>query len=111
MPPSTSYNPTSQIVYDQLASSYVFFAFIEGVALRVVDDLPTWRVLVFGLALCDAGHCYAAWYAMGTEGVLDWAAWRARDWVANVLNVLPLVVRGAFLMGVGMGGGKEGGRT
>lgn len=111
MPASASYNPTSQIVYDQLASTYLLFAFIEGVVLRAVEDMRTWRYILFGFALCDVGHCYAAWCEMGTRGVLDLAAWTAGDWVTNVFNVLPLLTRGAFLMGAGLGertGGKEG---
>lgn len=106
MPRSTAYNASSQIVYDQLASAYLFFATIEGVLLRTVNDLRTWRLVVAALALCDAGHCYATWCAMGTDGVLDVVAWTREEWIANVLTVLPLLTRLAFLMGVGLEDGK-----
>ena len=106
MPSTSAYHASSQIAYDQLASTYLLFAFIEGVLLRVVDDLRTWRWIVFGLALCDAGHCYAAWCEMGTRGVLAVGEWSGKDWVTNVLNVAPLVTRGLFLVGAGMGEGR-----
>ncbi|KAF2854823.1 hypothetical protein T440DRAFT_416439, partial [Plenodomus tracheiphilus IPT5] len=106
MPTTSSYNPSSQIVYDQLASSYLLFAFIEGVLLRVVHDVRIWWWIVLGLALCDAGHCYAACCEMGTAGLVDFGAWRRDECIANFLNVAPLVTRAAFLMGVGMGKGE-----
>lgn len=102
MPATSQYSATSQIVYDQLASTYLLFAFIEGVLLRVVDDIKTWRWIVFGLALCDAGHIYAAWREMGTELVLSPWLWSQKDVVTNTLNVLPLLTRMAFLLGVGV---------
>jgi len=108
MPRSTNYNASSQIVYDQLASSYLFFAFVEGVLLRVVDNLRMWRWIVAALLLCDVGHCYAAWCEIGTDGLLDLSLWTGEVGVANLLTVLPLFTRLAFVMGVGMGGEREG---
>ncbi|KAL6709701.1 hypothetical protein ACN47E_001129 [Coniothyrium glycines] len=102
MPAPTSYHRASQIAYDQLAATYLLFAFIEGVLMRVVDDMRTWRYIVFGLALCDAGHCYAAWCEMGTTWMVSPGEWSAKDGVTNFLNVLPLVTRVAFLLGVGV---------
>ncbi|KAI8935743.1 hypothetical protein NX059_007263 [Plenodomus lindquistii] len=108
MPSTSAYNASSQIIYNQLATTYLFFAFIEAVVLRVVHDLRAWRTIVFGLALCDVGHVYAAWCEMGVEGVKGCAGWRREEWIANFLNLWPLVVRVGFLMGVGMGRGSKG---
>ncbi|KAF1943614.1 hypothetical protein EJ02DRAFT_453090 [Clathrospora elynae] len=110
MPSTSAYTPTSQLVYDQLAACYFFFAFIQGVLLRVVNDIKTWRWIVLGLMLCDAGHCYAAWYEMGTEFVLSPWLWSQKDVVTNVLNVLPFTLRAMYLLGVGVpktGAGKR----
>lgn len=110
MPSTAVYSSSSQIVCDQLASAYLMFAFIEGVLLRVVDDMRTWWWIVLGLALCDAGHCYAAWCEMGTWLLLSPWEWDQKDVVTNVLNLLPLVTRIAFLCGVGIkkgGGGAK----
>jgi hypothetical protein len=110
MPSTTSYHAGSQIVYDQLASAYLLFAFIEGVLLRVVDDIRVWKYIVFGLALCDAGHCYAAWCEMGTSMVLSPWLWSQKDVVTNILNAVPLLTRVAFLLGVGLGRDARGGK-
>ncbi|KAI4923068.1 uncharacterized protein J4E92_007820 [Alternaria infectoria] len=61
MPSTSAYHPDSQIAYDQLASAYLFFAFTEGVLMRV-------------------------------------------DVVTNSLNVLPVLVRAAYLVGLGVPG-------
>lgn len=107
MPATTSYNASSQIVYNQLASAYLLFAFIEGVLLRVVDDMRVWKYIVFGLALCDAGHCYAAWCEMGTVWMFNPMLWSQKDTVTNVLNWLPLLTRICVLLDVGMTGDKK----
>jgi len=101
MPSATAYSASSQIVCDQLASTYLLFAFIEGVVLRVVDDKRTWRWIVFGLMLCDLGHCYAAWCAMG-DVIFGAAGWRGKDGVTNTLNVMPVLIRAAYLLGIGV---------
>ncbi|KAI4945721.1 hypothetical protein J4E91_007633 [Alternaria rosae] len=51
MPSTSAYHPDSQIAYDQLASAYLFFAFTEGVLMRVVKDRKTWWWIVLGLIL------------------------------------------------------------
>ena len=104
MPSTSAYHPDSQIAYDQLASAYLFFAFTEGVLMRVVKDRKTWWWIVLGLILCDLGHCYAAWCEMGTRGVLDLGSWSQKDVVTNSLNLLPVLVRAAYLVGLGVPG-------
>lgn len=75
--------------------------------MRVVDDRRTWWWIVLGLVLCDLGHCYAAWCEMGTRGILDFGSWSDKDIVTNMLNVLPVLVRTGYLLGVGVPGGDS----
>jgi hypothetical protein len=101
MPSTAVYSASSQILCDQLASAYLFFAFTEGVLLRVVDDKRTWRWILFGLLICDLGHCYAAWSELGYK-VFGAEGWSGKDGVTNSLNVLPVVFRTAYLLGIGV---------
>ncbi|USP79869.1 hypothetical protein yc1106_07143 [Curvularia clavata] len=101
MPSTATYSASSHIICDQLASAYLFFAFTEGVLLRVVNDKRTWRWILFGLLLCDLGHCYAAWCEMGDK-VFGAEGWRGKDGITNSLNVLPVVIRTAYLLGIGV---------
>ncbi len=102
MPPTSQYSAKSQIVCDQLAATYLLFAWIEAVLLRSVNDIRTWKIVLFGLALCDAGHIFAAWQDAGTDWILSPWLWDARDITTNLLNVIPFITRVAFICGVGL---------
>jgi hypothetical protein len=80
---------------------YLFYAFVEGVLMRVVDDVRVWRCIVWGLVLCDVGHCWAGVCEMGVERVVRPWTWEAREVGLNAMNVLPLVVRACYLWGIG----------
>jgi predicted phosphoadenosine phosphosulfate sulfurtransferase len=108
MPVTTTWSPKTQIIYDQLAATYLLFAFNQAITLRVVPDVKTWKVLILGMAMCDAGHIYASWAEMGTRETLSPGNWRSQDWVTMVLNILPFLLRVAFVLGVGLEGSKKG---
>ncbi|XP_014561450.1 hypothetical protein COCVIDRAFT_11953 [Bipolaris victoriae FI3] len=101
MPSTATYSASSQIVCNQLAAAYILFAFVEGVLLRVVDDKRTWRWILFGLLLCDLGHCYAAWCEMGYR-LFGPEGWGGKDGVTNSLNLLPVLIRMGYLLGIGV---------
>jgi hypothetical protein len=101
MPQTARYSPESQIICDQLAASYLFFAVIEGYVLRITNEKQVWRALVFALLLCDVGHLGAAWAEMGTQVLLSPWLWRGKDAVTMVTFAVPFVLRIAFLLEVG----------
>ncbi|KAH6629819.1 hypothetical protein C7974DRAFT_311840 [Boeremia exigua] len=103
MPITTAWHRDSRIVYDQLASTYILFAFNQAVTLRVVHDVHVWKVLLFGMVLCDAGHLYAVWAEVGTREMFSPGNWRLQDWVTWVTTVGPLFLRLAFVLGMGLG--------
>lgn len=108
MPMTAAWSPKSQIVYDQLAATYLLFAFNQAVTLRIVHDLRIWKVLLFGMALCDAGHIYSIWAEMGTKEVFSPGNWRPHDWVTIISTVGPIILRLAFVLGLGLGGSQKG---
>lgn len=111
MPATAAWSPKSQIIYDQLAAAYMLFAFNQAVTLRVVHEIFVWKVLLFGMALCDAATYYAIWAEMGTREMLTPGNWRSKDWVTFVSTVGPFFLRLAFVLGVGLGGRKKGNKT
>lgn len=104
MPSSAHYTPTSQIAYDQLAATYLCFGVMEALVLRCTHDMKVWRAVVFALFLCDLGTGYAAWAEMGTREFWCPWVWEGRDGVMMGMNWVPLVVRAAFLLGIGIPG-------
>lgn len=104
------YHPELQVIFDQLAATYLLFAFNQAVVLRMVDgNLRVWRALLAGMLICDLVHIRGTWLSLSQAGVLaDLAQWRPSDWVNVVLLIIPVLLRGAFLAGVGVSeGGKD----
>lgn len=76
--------------------------------LRVADgNLQLWRVMLAGMLLCDVVHVWGTSKALG-DAFFTPAAWRLYDWVNVVMLIIPVVLRSAFLAGVGVSeGGKK----
>lgn len=107
MPITAAWSPKSKVIYDQLAACYMLFAFNQAITLRVVHDVFVWKVMLFGMALCDVLHMYSIWAEMGTREMLAPAHWRPGDWVTFVTTVGPFFLRMAFVLGVGLNGNKK----
>lgn len=98
------YNPAIRIIFDQLAGTYLLFAFNQAIVLRVAEDnLRVWRAMISGMVLCDLAHIAATARAFGGWAALvSPAAWRGYDWV-NVVTLLGMTaLRLAFLAGWGV---------
>lgn len=96
------YAPDSQVIFNQLAATYLLFAFNEGVVLRITKDLKIWKIMLLGIMLCDFVHLYASWCVMGTAVFIRPWVWRPEDWLAVGTIWAPLFVRLAFLAEVGI---------
>ncbi|KAF3005874.1 hypothetical protein E8E13_009181 [Curvularia kusanoi] len=107
MPATAAWHPKSKIIYDQLAATYMLFAFNQAFALRVVHDVYAWKVLLLGMALCDAAHVYSVWAEMGTRELLSLGSWRSGDWITMLTTVGPFFLRLAFVLGVGLEDRKQ----
>jgi hypothetical protein len=107
MPRTSRYAPEAQIVCDQLASTYLMFAIIELLVLRVADDVRTWKAVIIALAACDAGHIHATWAAMGIQEFLSPWLWQGKDALTMVLSVAPFLLRLGFLLELGFRKGSD----
>ncbi|KAF2178478.1 hypothetical protein K469DRAFT_731511 [Zopfia rhizophila CBS 207.26] len=95
------YAPSNQVVYDQLAATYVLFAWNQAVVLRLSKDIRIWKAIVLGIMVCDTIHLYASWRVMGTEMFVQPWLWRPEDWVNLALLYGPVTLRLLFIMEVG----------
>lgn len=109
--PTLRYSPDSQIIYDQLAATYLLFAFNQLVVLRITNDLRVWKAIVAGILVCDTVHLWAGLKVMGIELFMSPWMWRLEDWIAMLTLLIPVSMRVAFLSEVGIkrndGGYKE----
>ncbi|TWU73900.1 hypothetical protein ED733_003419 [Metarhizium rileyi] len=99
-------------LYTSLGGSWLYFAFVEAVVMRVCDDLRLWRLLCAGMLLSDAVFCHSVAQAVG--GWAAWAglsAWTLDDHLVFWGTVPFIVVRVLVVLGVGLDEGRGGRRT
>lgn len=97
------YHPELQVVFDQLAATYLLFAFNQAIVLRMADgNLRVWRGMLAGMLICDGVHLWATGKALGGATLLNPAEWRLLDWINVVMLIIPVALRSAFLAGVGV---------
>lgn len=100
---AVSFNAPSTFMYTTAGGSWLYFAFVEAVVLRLFDDLGLWRVLCTGMLLSDVAYCHAAAQAVG--GWAEWvdiAAWTKDDYVVFWSMAPMVLVRVLVVLGVGL---------
>lgn len=100
---SLAYTPDTAFLYTGLGGAWLYFAFVEAVVLRLVDDLFLWRVLCFGMLFSDFLFLHSMAQAVGGWAVYsDLAAWTAEDW-AGMAGTAPMVLtRILIVLGIGL---------
>lgn len=74
---------------------------MEVVLLRAyVDDLKLWRIVQFGVLMTDFCMVWNI-YTADPAGALDIRAWGSGDWGNNGVLAMVIVMRSAFLLGIG----------
>jgi hypothetical protein len=92
---------STNIVLTQLANLYLLFALNEALVLRSTSDLRVWKTVLFGLLLADFGHLYSV-SALGPEIYWSFWKWNAMDWGNIGFVYAGVMMRMAFLAGVGL---------
>lgn len=100
---SVAFAPDTTFLYTALGGSWLYFAFVEAVVLRLFDDLALWRVLCLGMLLSDFAFCHSTAQAVG-----GWSAyvqighWTAEDWVAFATTAPMVLTRVLIVLGAGV---------
>ncbi|TAQ91555.1 hypothetical protein B7494_g21 [Chlorociboria aeruginascens] len=103
-----SVNPLTFFLSTNIAALYLFFGLSEFIVLRATKELSVWKALFFAMIFSDAGHLYSMW-AAGPDVFFDPTAWtRSGDIVNYGMLWLGLILRIAFLLGLGVRSGVEG---
>lgn len=106
---AVTFTEDTTFLYTGLGGAWLYFAFVEAVVLRLVDDLFLWRVLCFGMLLSDFTFLHSMAQAVGGWAVYsDLAAWTAEDW-AGMAGTAPMVLtRIIIVLGIGFRQGAKG---
>ena len=71
------------------------------------NDVNVWRAIEGSTALVDVGILAGVAYILRLEERMGLGSWRQEEWINVVITAGVLVIRGAFLAGVGFGGRKR----
>jgi hypothetical protein len=101
MTPTAVYKPEWQCVLDQLAATYLLFAWVEAVVLRVSGELKVWKAVMIGILLCDVVHLYATAKALGPDVFFNPTLWRWEDGVniGILVGMMPVRLGVVFELG------------
>ncbi|KAG7010078.1 hypothetical protein G7Y79_00001g003500 [Physcia stellaris] len=107
----TYHSPTIETILclDTVAAFLCGYIFLQVYLLRAkAHDLTVWRAVQGSMLIVDFGLLAAYTRALGSQGRLgEVAGLRVEEWGNYMITVGVAVVRGAFLMGVGMGKGTK----
>ena len=99
-------SPLESPIYDQLAAHLLRFAWCQAVVLRFTSDLRTWKLVLFGMFLCDLLHLWASAKILGINVFFNPLLWRWEEWVNFLMLYGPGSLRLAFCAGFGLDGIK-----
>jgi hypothetical protein len=92
----------------QVALLFGFMGIICAVLLRASSDTRIWRIVLAGVLAAEVCWIAAGLVCLERQGRLNVRLWRGVEWF-NLLGIGGFaVVRGAYLMGVGLGVGMDG---
>lgn len=100
---STTYSPLTYPIYAQIAGHLLLFSWLQAVLLRSTDSLQTWKIVLFGIFMCDTLHLYGNYVGMGATAFLDPRLWRWEDWITLGMTYGPGAMRLTFCLGIGVG--------
>ncbi|KAL2123559.1 hypothetical protein VTJ04DRAFT_4014 [Mycothermus thermophilus] len=102
--PSSPIPLGTSVITAQLGNCYLLFALNEAVTLRCTSDLRVWKVMLFCFLVADLSHF---WTVKPLGIYFDVGSWSAAHWGYFGLMYVAVVLRVAFLLGVGLGGGSK----
>lgn len=106
--------PTTETIFllDTTAGFLAGLTFLQVVLLRAKPtDVTVWRALQASIVLVDIGMLAGLVRVLSAEGRADWKVWRVQEWTNMGITAAVLIIRAAFLLGVGMRGHRKGKRA
>ncbi|KAL8871212.1 MAG: hypothetical protein Q9174_002906 [Haloplaca sp. 1 TL-2023] len=100
---ASTYSPLTYPVYAQVAGHLLLFSWLQAILLRSTSSVKIWKILLFGIFMCDLLHLYGNYVGMGAEAFWDPRNWRMEDWVTLCMTYGPAMMRLAFCLEIGVG--------
>ncbi len=93
-------SPVITLLLTNIGSLYFLFALNEALLLRISKEKKVWLTVVAGMLMSDTGHLYATW-KIDPERALQLLAWTSDEWINYGTLVLGMLLRLAFVAGIG----------
>ena len=101
--PHVSYNPSIQPLLTSILGGWLVILFNDLVTLRVFSrNVKFWRLILTAHLLSDLAYSYAVCQDMGVVKFFNPMVWNGVDWLTLGTTVPPLVLKVAFLLGLGV---------
>lgn len=98
----------TSVLIDLHIGCYASLAFLQAILLRArPTDVVVWRILQASTAIMDAGVVLAFSKALSTQGRLHWSQWREDEVPQICINGALVILRMAFILGVGFSKTKK----
>ncbi|KAL8726356.1 MAG: hypothetical protein Q9166_006763 [cf. Caloplaca sp. 2 TL-2023] len=62
--PTATYSPLSYPIYAQIAGHDLLFSWLQAVLLRSTSSVKIWKIVLFGILMCDVLHLYGSCVTM-----------------------------------------------
>jgi hypothetical protein len=109
---STALTPFTEYLLFALGSYSLFVFTMQILLLHGFRNAPgglnvrIWRIVMFGILLIDLGLIYCV-YNVDPKGFWNVRSWDSGEWTNNGILGLVIVIRSAFLLGIGGVGGDS----
>ncbi|KAL8687752.1 MAG: hypothetical protein Q9218_006167 [Villophora microphyllina] len=100
---SATYSPLTYPIYAQLAGHLLLFSWLQAGLLRSSSEVKIWKIVLFGILMCDTLHLYGDYVGLGAKAFFDPRLWRWEEWVTFGMTYGPGAMRVAFCLDVGVG--------
>ncbi|KAL8878533.1 MAG: hypothetical protein Q9198_003676 [Flavoplaca austrocitrina] len=101
--PNAVYSSLTYPIYAQIAGHDLLFSWLQAVLLRSTSSVKIWKIVLFGMLMCDVLHLYGSYVVLGAGGFFNPQTWRWEEWITFVMTYGPGLLRAAFCLGIGVG--------
>lgn len=106
--PNQRFIAGTQPLYTQISGGWLILAFHDAVTLRVYNrNVQVWKLVLAAGLVSDLIYYFSAYQELGFDRFVYPSLWEKGEWITFVTGYPPLLMKVAFLLGLGVGSGTE----
>ena len=106
--PNVVYVSTMQPLLTSILGGWLVICFNDLITLRVFSrNVKLWRLVLSAHLLSDLAYSYAVCQDMGIARFVNPTVWSGVDWLTLGTTIPPLVLKVAFILGLGVNVTRE----